>query len=97
MQNAGGAGGNTTLANVGTVNAGGGSNAGPSGGGTAGNQPGASFTYPTRAFIVGSSFGAGGAGANPNPNPQDPPMGSGAMTGRAGTAGVLVIFENTGT
>ena len=51
--------------------------------GTAGNAPGSSLTYPTRSFVVGGAFGNGG-GATPT-------------TGGAGTGGVLVIFENTGT
>jgi hypothetical protein len=97
MFNSGNAGGATNFTNVGTVNAGSGSGPGPSPTGTAGNQPGASLTYPTRGFIVGASFGAGGAGANPSPNPQDPPMVSSGTFGNAGTAGILVIFENTGT
>ena len=93
-----GAGGNTAAAggasnftNVGTVNAGGGGNPAPGGTpgntGTAGNAPGASLTYPTRDFVVGGAFGSGGSpGSAPN-----------SGTGGAGTGGVLVIFENTGT
>jgi len=82
------AGGASNFTNVGTVNGGaGGINGGT---GTAGNAPGASLTYPTRSFVVGGSFGSGGAaGSNPMEG-----MGSGGATG---TAGVLVIFENTGT
>jgi hypothetical protein len=81
-------GGNTSIANVGTVN-----------GGTptaVGNAPGAALTYPTRAFIVGSSFGAGAPGGNPG----NPSMEGGLNAGNpgmTGTPGVLVIFENTGT
>lgn len=52
---AGNPGGNTTMANVGTVNAGNGGNPG-----TQGNQPGASLTYPARDFVVGGNFGQGG-------------------------------------
>jgi len=87
-----GAGGATNFTNVGTVNGGG---VGPGPGnnpGTAGTAPGASFTYPTRDFVVGGSYGTGGSGGtynmmcNPNNNP-----------GGGGGTGVLVIFENTGT
>jgi hypothetical protein len=59
---AGNAGGASTIANVGTVNGGAGgngssdSNNGNSG--ASGNAPAASFTYPTRAFVVGSNFGS---------------------------------------
>jgi hypothetical protein len=49
-----------------------------------GNAPGASLTYPTRSFVVGGSFGSGG-----NPGNE--------QNGSAGTGGVLVVFENTGT
>ncbi len=89
-QGAGGnAGGATNFTNVGTVNAGGGGNSpfpgvGPGNTGAAGNAPGASLTYPNRSFVVGGSFGSGGAGGSASP-------------GGAGTGGVLVVFENTGT
>ena len=54
----GGSNGNTTLANVGTVNTG---NAGTTfSSGNPGNQPGATLTYPARAFMVGAGFGGGG-------------------------------------
>jgi len=82
-------GGNTTVANVGTVN-----------GGTptvTGNAPGASLTYPsTRDFVVGGAFGNGGPGGNPG----NPAMEGGINPGNiggTGTPGLLVIFENTGT
>ena len=84
-----GSGGNTTIANVGTVNAGNGGMVGP---GNSGNQPAASLTYPVRTFIVGSNFGTGGGaggqtgGESPTANP-----------GGGGTGGVIVVFENTGT
>jgi hypothetical protein len=79
----GNAGGNTTVTNVGTVNGGAG---GPMyGRGSDGNAPGASLTYPARAFMVGASFGGpGGPGESVN-------------AGGTGGAGVLVIFENIGT
>jgi hypothetical protein len=95
---AGNAGGATNFTNVGAVNAGNGGNQSntPSGGspGSAGTQPGASFTYPTRAFIVGSNFGAGGPGGAGNPQME---MMYGPGAGTAGQTGVIVIFENTGT
>jgi hypothetical protein len=72
----GGTGGATNFTNVGTVNGG----TGPGG---AGNAPGASFTYPVRAFMVGANYGVGGTGNPPGASP--------------GTGGVLVVFENTGT
>ena len=81
----GGAGGATNFTNVGTVNAG--ATVSPPGGltpGAAGNAPGSSLTYPTRDFVVGMNFGAGGAGNN-------------QMSQIPGTAGALVIFENSGT
>jgi len=98
---AGNAGGVTNFTNVGSVNAGGGGNpsnpSNPGNAGAAGTQPGASLTYPTRGFVVGTTFGAGGnAGFAGSPmgmeggvNPSSP--------GGPGTAGVVVVFENTGT
>ena len=96
---AGNAGGVTNFTNVGSVNAGGGGNAGSSfvngNTGTTGNAPGASLTYPTRDFVVGTTFGAGGSlGFSSSPtmegsNPSSP--------GSPGTGGVIVVFENTGT
>jgi hypothetical protein len=88
--NPGNAGGATNFTNVGTVNGGGGG-AGSNGGGTgatgnAGTAPGASLTYPVRAFVTGTNTGTGGAGGGP-------PSGPGAP----GTVGVLVVFENIGT
>jgi hypothetical protein len=82
----GGSGGNSTLANVGTVNLGNGGGYGNSPPGNSGNAPGASLSYPQagKQFVVGGSFGTGGSG-------------SAAVAGGAGTPGVIVIFENTGT
>jgi len=60
-----GTGGATNFTNVGTVNAGTGGNPAPSNPGnpgTPGNQPGASFTYPVRDFVIGGDYGAGGIG-----------------------------------
>jgi hypothetical protein len=95
----GGAGGGTTITNVGTVNGGNGGNGGTAGGGgqngnpgSAGNQPGASLTYPSRNFVVGSPYGNSGNGGNGG--------GGGFRTGNPGnpgSGGVLVIFENTGS
>jgi len=84
-----GAGGNTNIANVGTVNAG---NGGMVGSGNNGNQPAASFTYPVRTFIVGSNFGAGGGAGGQTGG--ESPVGN---AGSGGTGGVIVVFENTGT
>jgi len=90
----GGVGGNTVFTNVGTVNGGSGANTIPGGGnpgspGNAGNAPGASLTYPNADFVIGGNRGAGGAGGvKPN---------EGGTPGSAGTPGVLVVFENTGT
>ena len=88
----GGSGGATNLTNVGTVNGGGGSPNGPVGSnspgpaGAAGNQPGAAFTGFPKAFITGSNnIGLAGGGSGP------------LEPGNVGTAGTLIIFENTGT
>jgi hypothetical protein len=92
----GNAGGATNFTNVGTFNAGNGGTSNPTvTTGNAGTAPGASLTYPTRAFIVGSNFGTGGAGGNVNPAGPDSP--GTPNPGLAGAGGVLVIFENTGT
>jgi hypothetical protein len=90
---AGGSGGATNFTNVGTVNGGGGGNAssyqGSNGNtGTSGTQPAASLTYPTRSFVVGGSFGNGGNAGGAT---------EGGQPGGAGSSGVLVVFENTGT
>ena len=88
--NAGGSGGNTVFTNVGTVNGGGAGNAG------AGTAPGAALTYPavTKGFMVGANnFGTGGVEGGNNPQDQGPNVNPGG----AGTGGVLVVFENTGT
>jgi hypothetical protein len=103
----GGSGGNTTIANVGTVNGGGGGLGGPpsqtpGATGSTGTAPGASLTYPVRRFIVGGNFGNVGnagspGGGNPNPDPEGNPFLFAANPGNAGNVGVLVVFENTGT
>jgi hypothetical protein len=82
------AGGNTTLANVGTVNAGA---AGPSNtNGADGNAPGAALTIPTSGgFRYGrTNAGPGGYGT----------AGGGNFPAYySGIEGALIIFENTGT
>jgi hypothetical protein len=97
--NAPGTGGTTTIANVGTVNGGAGGNPGnPGNPGAAGNAPGASLTYPVSAktFVVGGSFGGGGSGGNTG-GPQMEGQSQPATPPQGGTAGVLVVFDNTGT
>jgi len=84
-----GAGGATTIANVGTVNGGNGSANENNTPGNPGSQPGASLAYPFRTFIAGTNFGAGAAGASSTMESNAGP--------NAGTAGALIIFENTGT
>jgi hypothetical protein len=86
-----GAGGNTTIANIGTVNGGGAGSTGsfpnPGSPGAAGNAPGATLgSYANRTFLTGFNVGGGGAG---NSGPQN--------SGGAGTPGYIMIFENTGT
>jgi hypothetical protein len=86
----GGSAGNTTIANVGTVNAGnrGGNYIanGPGNPGNAGSAPLASLTYPDNNFIIGSPYGNGGTGSTGVPQGPFP-----------GNPGVLVVFANTGT
>jgi hypothetical protein len=106
LAGSGGAGGATNFTNVGTVNGGNGGGAGnpgnPGPAGSAGTQPGASFTYPARSFVVGLGAGpintgignAYGAAGNAGPKST---MCTSAAPGGAGGAGVLVVFENTGT
>jgi len=94
----GGAGGNTTFANVGTVNAGNAGNGSPSNPGNPGNAgtaPGASLTYPSagKSFVVGGNFGASGSGGSAS---QFMEQGQNAQAGGGGTSGVLVVFDNTG-
>jgi hypothetical protein len=97
MISSGTAGGASTFTNVGTVNAGNGGtqsmSGNPGSAGSAGTQPGASLTYPTRSFVVGGAFGNGGAGNAGTPSMC---MVSGTA-GTPGTVGLLVVFENTGT
>ena len=85
-------GGSTNLANVGTVNGGGG--AGNNTPGSSGSAPGAYFDLSNspRAFISGGNYGSGGnsgfnnGGESPNTN-----------NGGPGQAGAIIVFENTGT
>jgi hypothetical protein len=88
FSSSGGTGGATTVANVGTVNGGGGTIRPGGAAGAVGTAPGASLTYPSagKDFVVGGAFGNGGAVSPDGANPGGP-----------GSAGVLVIFENTGT
>jgi hypothetical protein len=87
-------GGNTNMANVGTVNGGGGvtsaSNASP------GNAPGASLTWPATnvGFLVGPGVGGGVGGFGPVPGMEGMLVNRG---GEGGGRGMLVVFENTGT
>jgi hypothetical protein len=98
-QGAGGAGGAVVFTNVGTVNGGGGGGAGfsntpvPGANGAIGNAPGASLAT-SRSLVVGlnpSTIMFGSAG-NPGAGGSE-----GGTVGGAGTGGVLVVFENTGT
>jgi hypothetical protein len=85
--NNGNAGGSTNFTNVGAANAGnGGSVSTPNAGGASGNagtQPGSTFTYPVRGFVVYGNYGQGG---------DSPPS-----QGGPGAPGAIVVFENTGT
>jgi hypothetical protein len=88
-----GSGGNTTIANVGTVNGGGGGNyapgdpSNPGNVGTLGTAPGASLgIYSPSSFLLASFPGTGGSGTN-QPNP----------SAGVGGSGYLLVFENTGT
>lgn len=93
--NPGGAGGATNITNVGTVNAGNAGNGAsrgnnPGNAGNAGTQPGSNLTYNIPSFVVGGSFGNPGSGGGG--------FGcGGGSPGSAGGAGVLAVFENTGT
>jgi hypothetical protein len=84
----GGAGGNTTFTNVGTVN--GGTGASMSTPGTSGNAPGATNTWSLRNLVVGFSAGSPGGGSS------DQMMEMTSAPAQGGTAGALVIFDNTG-
>lgn len=81
-------GGNSTIANVGTVNGGQGSNFAPGSPGGDGSAPGASLTYPQRAFIVGADYGQQGGGGSTGMESR--------FSGGGGSPGVVVVFENTG-
>jgi hypothetical protein len=99
--------GNTNLTNVGTVNAGNAGSPGPftpcsnpGTDGNPGNAPGAAVTLGAPVnnmrFLIGSPTASTGL------LPADSGYGAGGITspsapGRAGSPGVLVIFENTGT
>ena len=90
---AGNTGGNTTMANVGTVNGGAGSSANACG--SAGNAPGASLTYPSigRTFTIAGNFGGGGGGGSTGVSM----CATFATPGGTGVGGALVVFDNTGT
>ena len=86
---AGNAGGSTSIANVGTANGGGGGPGGP-GNGSPGSQPGSNLTIANlyRPGGSGNAFSQQGVlsvGTGSN-NPQ-----------QNGQAGLLVVFENSGT
>jgi hypothetical protein len=85
--NPGGAGGNTTIANVGTVNGGNGGTGGPwqvtGNPGNAGTAPGASLGIGTLNL---RGLGTG-----------DPNRGGAGAASAVGTGGALAVFENTGT
>jgi hypothetical protein len=93
------AGGNTTMANVGTVNGGA---AGPgNASGSPGNQPGASLTVPVD-FRAGGPTGTGliGGGVAVSSGWGAPGGSSSAEFGQytlPGRAGAIIVFENTGT
>jgi len=96
---AGSAGGSVTIANVGTVNGGAGGNGAssfnnPGNPGSSGTAPGASLSA-SRSFVVGlnPSGGIYGGGGAPGPGVSGNPGG----TGGTGEAGLIVVFENTGT
>jgi hypothetical protein len=89
------AGGNTTLANVGTVN-GGGAGSGYNLNGANGTQPGSNLTINDR-FRPG-----GGFTTNTDPNPvigieASRAVGSGGNPGNKVQPGFIVVFENSGT
>ena len=86
----GGAGGNTVLTNVGTVNGGGGGMSSGNSNGTAGNAPGAASTWSLRELVVGSTYGAGGGGAH------QAGMCNPSVPSQTGSVGALVVFDNTG-
>jgi hypothetical protein len=93
--NPGSAGGNTTIANIGTVNGGAGGGGAPRNAngntGADGTQPGASLAYSVRSFISGGNFGVAGNGGPASVSPAAPPAAP------SGTQGILIVFENTGT
>ena len=89
----GNAGGNTTLANVGTVNGGDGAAQNPA---TPGNQPGASLTVPVDFRTLTSSNNSGQNNIRPVAYGLGGCRAEDAGTRPAGT-GALIIFENTGT
>jgi hypothetical protein len=105
--NSANAGGNTTMANVGTVNGGAGAPGPSTNPAASGNQPGASLTVPL-SFRTGSVNIASAPGqSNPSAVLVGPGFGSagrfqvnGGCTGftnlTAGT-GAIIVFENTGT
>jgi hypothetical protein len=87
----GGSGGNSTIANVGTVNAGAGSNWPKGAAGAPGNAPGASLTYPNSAtaVIIGPGFRSAGSGGSVGMEAR--------FSGGSGSPGIILVYENTGT
>jgi hypothetical protein len=83
----GGTGGNTNLTNVGTANGGSGGPGGSPNKGANGNAPGASLDMSNSASYSGQIGWFAGRGA-----------GNGAISGlNSAGAGLIVVFENTGT
>jgi len=88
QRNAGGAGNATNLANAFTFNGGTGGNGGlnnPGNPGSTGNGPGTTVGLPNRDYLTGQNYGSGGTGATGDNQP-----------GQGGSAGFLIIYENTG-
>jgi hypothetical protein len=88
---AGNAGGNTTIANVGTVNGGGGAPGAAAG--AAGTQPGSNLT-------ITQLYRPGGKSANPPTTTGDLAVGLGGLAQNPpspGQVGMLIVFENSGT
>jgi hypothetical protein len=87
-----GAGGNTTIANVGTVNGGAASPGLASG--ANGTQPGSNLTIPNR-FRPGGFTQQGPNGSQPSDS-KNLAIGMSGMSG-PGIQGMLIVYENNGT